>query len=57
MKVQLFRIIFQYFDKWDQPCQVTLHGKSMEEAKENAYAWSLKNGDGDFSIVNLQRVL
>lgn len=57
MKVQLFKIIFHYFDKWDQPCQVTLHGNSEDNAKEVAYAWSLKHGDGDYSIINLQRVL
>ena len=55
--VSLFQIVFHYFDKFDDPCEVTLHGKSETEAKEFAYQWSLKNGDGDYSIKTLKKVL
>lgn len=55
--VSLFQIVFHHFDKFDDPCEVTLHGKSEIEAKEFAYQWSLKNGDGDYSIKTLRKVL
>lgn len=55
--VSLFQIVFEYFDKFDDRCEVTLHGKSKTEAKEFAYQWSLKNGDGDYSIKALRKVL
>lgn len=49
----MFKIIFQYFDRYDERHEVTLHGKTKSEAHANAYNWSLKNGDGDYSVIAL----
>lgn len=49
----MFKIIFQYFNRYDERCEVTLHGETKEQAYANAYNFSLANGDGDVSVVAL----
>lgn len=49
----MFKIIFQYFDRYDTRCEATLHGETKAEAYAKAYDWSLKNGDGDYSVLAL----
>ena len=49
----MFKIIFQYFDRYDERREMSLHGETKEQAYANAYNWSLANGDGDISVVAL----
>lgn len=49
----MFKIIFQYFDRYDDRREMTLHGETKEQAYSNAYNWSLANGDGDISVIAL----
>lgn len=49
----MFKIIFQYFDRYDDRREMTLHGETKEQAYSKAYNWSLANGDGDISVVAL----
>lgn len=49
----MFKITFEYFNRYDDRCEATLHGKTKEEAYAKAYDWSLKNGDGEYSVKSL----
>ena len=49
----MFKLTFEYFNRYDERCETTLHGETKAEAHAKAYAWSLENGDGDYSVVSL----
>ena len=49
----MFKIIFQYFDRYDERREMSLHGETKEQAYAKAYNWSIANGDGDVSVVSL----
>ena len=51
----IFKIVFEYFNSYDERCETTLHGKTEDEALAKAYNHSLLFGDGDFSVVSLKR--
>ena len=53
----MFKITFEYFNRFDDRCEVTLQGSTKEEAYAKAYDWSLKNGDGEYSVVSLREMV
>ena len=49
----MFKITFEYFNRYDDRCEATLHGETKAEAHAKAYDFSLKFGDGDYSVISL----
>jgi len=41
----MFKIIFQYFDRYDERREMSLHGETKDQSYSNAYNWALANGD------------
>lgn len=53
----MFKLTFQYFNRYDERMERTVHGKSKDEAYAEAYDIALKDGDGDVSVVSLYNML
>lgn len=48
-----YKLTFEYFDRNDDRTYASLHGYSKEDVCDRAYKWSLDNGDGEFSPVEM----
>ena len=49
----MFKLTFQYFNRYDERCERTVHGDTKDAAHAAAYEIALKDGDGDVSVVSL----
>lgn len=49
----MFKLTFQYFNRYDDRCETTVHGKTKEAAYRKAYERALTDGDGDVSVISL----
>lgn len=49
----MFKITFEYFNRYDERTETTLHGETKDAAYANAYQRALEDGDGDFSVIAL----
>ena len=49
----MFKMTFQYFNRYDERLETTVHGQTKKEAYKKAYNRSLADGDGEFCVVSL----
>jgi len=49
----MFKLTFQYFNRYDERMERSVHGETKEAAYAAAYDIALKDGDGDVSVVSL----
>ena len=49
----MFKLTFQYFNRYDDRCETTVHGETKEAAYRKAYERALTDGDGDVSVISL----
>lgn len=53
----MFKLTFQYFNRYDDRVERTVHGETKDAAYSYAYDIALKDGDGDVSVVSLYNML
>jgi hypothetical protein len=49
----MFKLTFQYFNRYDDRVERTVHGDTKDHVYSYAYDIALKDGDGDVSTVSL----
>jgi hypothetical protein len=49
----MFKLTFQYFNRYDERTERTVHGETKKAAYAAAYEIALKDGDGDVSVVSI----
>ena len=49
----MFKLTLQYFNRYDDRLETTVHGTNKKEAYKKAYDRSLKDGDGEFCVVSM----
>jgi len=52
----MFKLTFQYFNRYDDRTERTVHGETKDAAYSYAYDIALKDGDGDISVVELRNL-
>lgn len=52
----MFKLTFQYFNRYDERTERTVHGETKDSAYSYAYDIALKDGDGDISVVELRNL-
>lgn len=50
----MFKLTFQYFNRYDERIEMTFHGATKKEAYKKAYTQALKDGDGEICVVSLR---
>lgn len=53
----MFKLTFQYFNRYDERVERTVHGDTKDAAYSYAYDIALKDGDGDISVVSIYNML
>jgi hypothetical protein len=53
MENTMFKLTFQYFNRFDDRVERTVHGETTDHAYSYAYDIALKDGDGEVSTVSL----